>query len=76
MIYTLEKHGYPILELDGKVYFVDFFDELKEHPTVGFDDNAHNIIPYDGAFPNDYVILQKFLCASIIKKVLDETNIS
>lgn len=76
MIYTLEKHGYPILELDGKVYFVDFFDELTEHPTVGFDDNAHNIIPYDNQFKNDYAILRDFLRTSIIKKALDETNIS
>lgn len=76
MIYTLEKYGYPILQLDGKVYFVDFFDELKEHPTDLRYHQPDLIIPYDGAFPNDYVILQKFLCASIIKKVLDETNIS
>lgn len=76
MIYTLEKYGYPILQLDGKVYFVDFFDDIREHPTVEYFKGAHIIIPYDGTFPNDYVILQKFLCASIIKKVLDETNIS
>lgn len=72
MIYTLEKYGYPILELDGKMYFVDFFDELKEHPNP----LGSNTIPYDNQFKNDYAILRDFLRTSIIKKVLDETDIS
>lgn len=72
MIYTLENYGYPILELDGKVYFVDFFDELKEHPNP----LGSKVIPYDNQFENDYAILRDFLRTSIIKKVLDETDIS
>ena len=74
MIYTLERYGYPILELDGKWYYVSWLKDIKEHSTVHFDNSRYKIIEYTGAFPNDYAMLNQFLKANIIKKVLDEST--